>query len=203
MLLGAGVLCAHASDADCDVTLRVLHANRDLPAVRFTCGCLMDFMPVRVSVAGPLTTTELVERVRDAWLDALVHRVCLARIATNLTAGGLPSARQLFDVGLNWMPGGPVAPRHLASEAGSEVVLSEEPISPARAVRYDRRYAGAIPLDFVLRQSASGAVTGYLAADASLAPAAVAGIAERFITTLRAFAGSADRLPPRPEAGRC
>jgi hypothetical protein len=202
MLLGAAVLSARVPDAGCEVTLRVVHANRDSPAFRFTCGCLMDFMPVRVSLARPLSMMALLERVRDAWLEALLHRVCFARIAESLTAAGLP-AQQLFDVGLNWMPGGPSAPKRLGGKTDSVVLLSEASIPAAHAIRYDRRYAGAIPLEFVLQERSSGAVTGYLAADASLAPLAVAGIAERFMASLRSLAGSADE-PLSPQRGvRC
>ena len=104
-VLATAVLAAHAGGrADSGrVVLGLTMSNRELPRFRSTVGCLTDQLPLVVDTGGDPTFGELLERVREALLDAYDHRLPLGALLPLLGRQQSP----VFAVNLNFLPPSP------------------------------------------------------------------------------------------------
>jgi hypothetical protein len=95
----------------------------------------------------------------------------------------------LFDVCLNYLPGGPTH-----GQAGGDLLMTSVEVKATGPVGA-RWWAGTALIDYVLRSAVPGQLTGCVRADINtFAPGIVADLADRFWTTLV----DGTREPDRP-----
>ncbi|MFC1401487.1 MULTISPECIES: condensation domain-containing protein [Streptacidiphilus] len=108
-VLAAAVVAAHTGGrADAGkVVLGLTMSNRELPRFRSTVGCLTDQLPLVVDAGGNPTFGQLLDRVREALLDAYDHRLPLGTLLPLLGRQRPP----VFAVNLNFLPPSPPGTR--------------------------------------------------------------------------------------------
>ncbi len=186
MVLGTAAAYAVGSSDPQEVMLRVLLSGRDRPETRSVIGCLINFLPVRVSLGRNETPERLLDRVRDSWVSALTHELPFPTIH-RLCTDQATRAAEMFDCGLNFTPYVASRPdRTPTSTVGFEEAAG---VAEPACVRLSGRYAAAIHLEYILFERLDGSARGYLAVNrAALSWAAIASTRDRFQRAVRSLA---------------
>ena len=179
----AASLREYAAAPDCGpgeprLIIGMVRANRERAELRDTVGYLADITPLTIDLSGDPEFGGLVGRAAAALAYSRDHPVPLAALARLLRTGS--GEGPLFDVCLNYLPGGP--PPELPSGGllmTSVDVKDEEPSA-------SRWWDGTALIDYVLRSASSARLAGCVRGDVNtFAPSFLADLADRFWAVLQ------------------
>jgi nonribosomal peptide synthetase DhbF len=163
----------------------MVRANRERAELRDTVGYLADITPLPIDLSGDPEFGCLVGRAAGALTFSRDHPVPLAALSRLLRADA--GEGPLFDVCLNYLPGGRPQDRASGELLMTNVDVKDEEPSASRW------WEGTALVDYVLRSASPGRSGGCVRGDANtLAPGALADLADRFWTVLHRGTQSPD-----------
>ena len=161
--------------AEAGLTIGVVRANRERAELQEIVGYLADIAPVPVDLHGDPEFGDLVSRAARSLAYSQDHPAPLAALAHLVRGGRGP----VFDVCLNYLPGGPAVG---APIGGLEFLGVDLPETEAVGQPW---WDGTALIDYVVRSSEPERLSGCVRGDVNtIPPGLLADLAERFHATL-------------------
>jgi hypothetical protein len=159
------------------LTIGLVRANRERAELRDVVGYLADIAPITIDLRGDPQFGCLVSQAAESLAYSQDHPAPLAALAELLRAG--PDA-PLFDVCLNYLPGGPTHDQAAGGLLMTSIALPEQgPVS-------HRWWDGAALITYQVSTSQPQGSSGHICADINtVSPELLANLAERFLAVLR------------------
>jgi hypothetical protein len=159
------------------LVIGMVRANRERAELRDTVGYLADITPLTIDLRGDPDFGCLVGRAAQALTYSRDHPVPLAALSRLLRAGS--GEGPLFDVCLNYLPGGPPQ-----DQASGDLLMTRVDVTDEKPPAC-RWWDGTALIDYVLRSASPGRFTGCVRSDLNtFAPSLLADLADRFWTVL-------------------
>jgi hypothetical protein len=159
------------------LSIGLVRANRERAELRDVVGYLADIAPLTIDLSGDPEFSRLVSRAAEEIAYSRDHPVPLAALSGLLRSSN--GAGPLFDVCLNYLPGGPPQ-----EQADDELLMTSVLVKDEEAPA-SRWWDGTALIDYVLRPAPTGHLAGCVRGDLNtFTPSFLADLANRFCAVL-------------------
>jgi hypothetical protein len=154
-----------------EVVIGTAHANRGAREVQQLIGPVFDYVPLRVSLEGQPTFTELIRRVRDEEGAARERKMPLRCVENAVRERADLAGRGVFDIIINLIPGQRKAAVPGNNARCADIQFVPYPISNNwMRIRAERDFYGAGQLSYVVRSGPADQIAGHLYGHGSALP---------------------------------